>query len=152
MPKIDIANVPVKTTSVYPAPFAHVAEGRSKQALGNEAGLTQFGVNLTRLAPGSQSAIHHWHENEDEFVFILDGEITLVEGDEETVLTTGEAAGFKAGVPTGHHLINRSDDDAVYLEIGARAMAERAHYPGQDLVFERINQDFKFRRTDGSHY
>lgn len=152
MPKIDIESIQGSTSSLYPEPFKGAAKGRVKQALGNAAGLTQFGVNLTRLAPGAGSAIKHWHENEDEFVFIVEGEAVLIEGEEETPLKAGEAAGFKAGVEVGHQLVNRSDKDLVYLEVGTRATAERAHYPGQDLIMERINKTIRFLHKDGTPY
>jgi uncharacterized cupin superfamily protein len=104
MPKIDVAKAPVRTTTIYPEEFKHVCHGREKAALGNVAGLTQFGVNLTRLKPGTASALRHWHENEDEFVFVIEGELVLIEDDGEVLLKPGDAAGFKAGVPDGHHL------------------------------------------------
>ncbi|HFQ14826.1 MAG TPA: cupin domain-containing protein [Rhodobacteraceae bacterium] len=152
MPKIDIAAVPVRRATIYPEPFAGRTKGRSKQALGSAGGLSQFGVNLSRLAPGAASALKHWHENEDEFVFIVEGVATLIEGDRETPLAAGEAAAFKAGVETGHHIVNRSERDVVFLEIGSRASAERAHYPDDDLVFERINSTFRFSRRNGTPY
>ena len=137
MPKIDIGKAPVRTSTVYPAEFKQICHGREKAALGNVAGLTQFGVNLTRLKPGAASALRHWHENEDEFVYVLEGELVLIEDEGETLLRTGDAAGFKAGVPNGHHLINRSQRDAVYLEVGTRAASEHAHYPDVDLDLVR---------------
>src|SRR5258706_6516755 len=137
MPKIDIAKAVVRTKGLYPQPYNHVGDGREKTALGNAAGLTQFGVNLTRLKPGAASALRHWHENEDEFVYVLEGEIALIEDSGETVLKPAECAGFKAGVANGHHLVNKSPRDAVYLEIGTRAATERGHYPDVDLVMER---------------
>src|SRR6202167_6183691 len=115
MPKIDIAQVPTETRTGYPAPFARVAVGRQRKRLGNAAGLDQFGVNLTTLKPGAASALRHWHENEDEFVYILEGEVVLVENDGETVLRPGDAAGFKANSGNGHHLVNRTDSDVVLL-------------------------------------
>ena len=108
MPKIDIAKAVVRTTSAYPAEFQSAVHGREKAALGNLAGLSQFGVNLTRLKPGAASALRHWHENEDEFVYVLEGELVLVEDDGETILRRGDAAGFKAGIANGHHLVNKS--------------------------------------------
>jgi uncharacterized cupin superfamily protein len=149
MPKIDIAKATVRTTTNYPDEFKHVCIGRAKAALGNVAGLTQFGVNLTRLKPGAASALRHWHHNEDEFVYVLDGELVLIEDGSEVVLRPGDAAGFKAGVPNGHQLINRTDRDAVYLEVGTRAASERAEYPDVDLVFIR-NQDGTMRQTHKS--
>lgn len=152
MPKIDIASAPPRTTSPYPEPFQAAVMGRSKQALGNLAGLTQFGVNLTRLAPGAASALRHWHENEDEFVYVLQGELTLIENEGSTTLKAGDAAGFKAGVPNGHHLINRSTQEALYLEIGTCAARERAHYPDVDLAYAKDERGFHFTRKSGKHY
>src|SRR5262245_47671940 len=143
MPKIDIAKAQVRTKGVYPAPYYDVTRGREKAALGNVAGLTQFGVNLTRLKPGAASALRHWHENEDEFVYMLEG---------ETVLKPGDAAGFKAGVSNGHHLVNKSQADVVYLEIGTRASTERGHYPDADLIFERDAQGMRFLHKSGEPY
>jgi uncharacterized cupin superfamily protein len=115
MPKIDIAKATVRTTTVYPPEFQHVVRGREKTVLGDVVCLTQFGVNLTRLKPGTAFALRHWHHNEDEFVYILEGELVLIEDDGEVLLRPGDAAGFKAGVPNGHHLINKSQRDAAYL-------------------------------------
>ena len=136
MPKIDVANVETETGSNYPAPFSKEVIGRSRQKLGNAVGLDQFGVNLTRLKPGAWSAQRHWHDNEDEFVWILEGELILVEDESETLLKPGDAAGFKAGVANGHCLINRGGSDAVYLEIGTRANKGRAEYPDIDMRVE----------------
>ncbi|HET7680462.1 MAG TPA: cupin domain-containing protein [Xanthobacteraceae bacterium] len=152
MPKIDIAKAAVRTTSAYPARFRSVCAGREKAALGNLAGLTQFGVNLTRLKPGAASALRHWHESEDEFVYVLEGDLTLVEDGGETKLAPGEAAGFKAGVSNGHQLVNKADRDAVYLEIGTRAERERAHYPDHDLIATKDGKDFKYTRKTGEPY
>ncbi len=137
MPKIDIAKAAIRTASVYPAEFQHVVRGREKTALGDAAGLTQFGVNLTRLKPGAASALRHWHAGEDEFVFVVEGELTLIEDAGATPLKAGEAAGFKAGIANGHHLVNNSARDAVYLEIGTRAARDHAHYPDVDLDLVR---------------
>src|ERR1700741_3739276 len=137
MPKVDMAKVVVRIKGGYPSPHRSVTDGREKAALGNVAGLTQFGVNLTRLKPGAASALRHWHEQEDEFVYIVEGELVLIEDGGETLLKPGDCAGFKAGVANGHHLVNKSQRDALYLEIGTRAAAERAHYPDVDLMMER---------------
>jgi len=152
MPKIDIANAVVRTKGLYPQPYNHVGDGREKTALGNVAGLTQFGVNLTRLKPGAASALRHWHENEDEFVYVLEGEIALIEDSGETILKPGDATGFKAGVSNGHHLVNKSNADAVYLESGTRAATERGHYPDVDLVFERDIRGIRFLHKSGEPY
>ena len=121
MPKVDVANVKVEIFTGYPEPFRQAVAGRERQRLGNAGGLDQFGVNLTRLRPGYQSSQRHWHETEDELVYILEGEVVLCENDGETVLRIGDAATFKAGVANGHCLVNRSSSEAVYLEIGTRA-------------------------------
>ncbi|MDI3469105.1 MAG: hypothetical protein OJF62_001168 [Pseudolabrys sp.] len=153
MPKIDFGKAAVRTASNYPPDLKKAVEGREKTVLGDVAGLTQFGVNLTRLRPGAASSLRHWHENEDEFVYMVEGELWLVENDKaEVLLRPGEAAGFKAGVPNGHMLINRSARDAVYLEIGTRASSERAHYPDHDLAFERGPDGVKVTRKNGEPY
>jgi uncharacterized cupin superfamily protein len=152
MPKIDLSAVAVRTGSMYPAQFLSVVAGREKRALGNAAGLTQFGVNLTTLRPGAASALRHWHEKEDEFVFIVAGEVVLLEDSGETILKAGEAAGFKAGVANGHQLINRSSHDVVYLEIGTRINNEVAHYPDVDLALKNENGKFLFTRKSGQPY
>ncbi len=152
MPKIDIGKIPVRSGSLYPAPFKLPHEGRHKQALGDAGGLTQFGVNLTRIAPGSASALRHWHEAEDEFIYMLDGELVLVENDGETVLKPGDAAAFKAGSGNGHRLLNRTTRDAVYLEVGTRASADRVHYPDDDLLLERNPQSRRYLHKSGEPY
>jgi uncharacterized cupin superfamily protein len=150
MPKIDIARLPVDRRTGYPPPHDKVVTGRSRKRLGNAVGLDQFGVNLTTLKPGASSALRHWHEKEDEFVFMLEGEVVLVENEGETTLRPGDAAGFKAGVANGHHLVNRSDRDALYLEIGSRLADERAHYSDVDLAVARIDGAYRYTRKDGS--
>src|SRR4029453_1790873 len=132
MPKIDIAKAVVRTKGVYPQPYTSMTDGREKAGLGNVAGLTQFGVNMTRIKPGSASALRHWHEQEDEFVYVLEGELVLRENGDECLLKAGDAAGFKAGSGIGHCLVNRGARDAVYLEIGTRAVSERVHYSDVD--------------------
>jgi uncharacterized cupin superfamily protein len=152
MPKIDIAKLPVDSRSTYPEPLNQVVSGRSRKRLGNAAGLDQFGVNLTTLKPGAASALRHWHEKEDELVYILEGEVVLIEDDGETVLKPGDAAGFKANVSNGHHLINKSNRDAVYLEIGTRSKHERAGYPDVDLLMIRDEKGGRFIHKDGKPY
>ena len=153
MPKIDTAKLETRVGSPnYPAPFRQVCAGRHKTALGNAVGLSQFGVNLTRLKPGAASALRHWHEREDEFVYVLEGEMVLIEDEGETVLSAGDCAGFRANVPNGHCLVNRSDRDAVYLEIGTRAASERAHYPDDDLKFERDGKELRILHKSGEPY
>lgn len=132
--KIDLSTVPIETGTNYPAPFQPSVKGRSRQRVGNAAGLTNFGVNLTTLAPGSQSALKHWHSTQDEFVYVVQGELWLVTDSGEDKLSAGEMAGFVASVADGHHLVNRSNCLAVYLEIGDRTTPDQVNYPDQDLI------------------
>jgi uncharacterized cupin superfamily protein len=152
MPKIDIAKVPVDGRSNYPEPFNRVVAGRSRLRLGKAAGLDQFGVNLTTLKPGAASSLRHWHEKEDEFVFILRGEVVLIEDDGETVLKPGDAAGFKANSGNGHHLVNKSSSDVVLLEIGSRAKRERAEYSDVDMQIVRDENGARYSHKDGRPY
>ena len=141
-----------RQNGVYPEPWRAITEGREKTGLGDVVGLTQFGVNLTRLKPGAASALRHWHEAEDEFVYVLEGEIVLIEDGSTTVLQRGDAAGFKAGVANGHHLVNKSDRDAVYLEVGTRAPRERGDYPDVDLVYHKDESGVRFTKKSGEPY
>jgi uncharacterized cupin superfamily protein len=149
MPKIDIAAIPAQQIASYPREFAPVISGREKQRLGDAAGLTQFGVNITRIRAGSASALRHTHEAEDEFIYMLAGELVLAENGGETVLRAGDAAGFKAGSGIAHCLINRSDRDALYLEVGTRAKSERVHYPDVDFFMERDERGRRWYRKSG---
>jgi len=152
VPKIDIDAIKVSTSTFYPSPFDERIKGRERKRLGVAAGLTQFGVNLTRLKPGAQTALRHWHEVEDELVYVLEGELVLIEDGGEVVLKAGEAAGFKAGVANGHCLVNRANRDALCLEIGTRSPRERAHYPDDDLVYELDENGYRFTRKSGELY
>lgn len=152
MPKIDITKATVRTSSAYPAEFQQAVAGREKTVLGDVAGLTQFGVNLTRLKPGAASALRHWHQEEDEFVYMLDGEVVLIEDEGETLLKAGDAAGFKAGIANGHHLVNKSSRDALFLEVGTRGARERAHYPDDDLEFGRDENGVRITHKSGEPY
>jgi uncharacterized cupin superfamily protein len=152
MPKIDIANVKTEIATGYPSQFRDVVAGRERKRLGNAVGLDQFGVNLTRLKPGAQSSQRHWHANEDELVYVLEGEVVLCEEGGETVLRPGDAAGWKAGVANGHCLINRTSRDAVFIEIGTRAKHEQANYPDIDLVAVKDEQGFHYLHKSGEPY
>src|SRR5215469_4051124 len=154
MSKLDIEALPIDTKTPYPPPFDRVVYGRERRRLGNAAGLSQFGVNLTTLRPGAASALRHWHANEDELVFILEGEAVLIEDDGETLLKPGDAAGFKANSGVGHHLVNKSTRDVVYLEIGTRSKYERAHYsdPKVDLMVVRDDEGMRYTHKNGEPY
>lgn len=152
MPKIDVAALPLRTGTGYPEPLRDMVKGRERKALGDAGGLTQFGVNYTRLKPGAASAHRHWHETEDELVYVLEGELVLVEDDGETILRAGDAAAFKAGVDNGHHLVNRSGRDALLLEIGTRSTHERCHYTDVDLAFASDETGNHYTRKSGEPY
>lgn len=152
MPKIDIASIKIDTATGYPPPHNKAVEGRSRVRLGRAAGLTQFGVNVCTLKPGAASSQRHWHENEDEFVYVLEGEVTLCEDGGETVLKPGDTAAWKAGVANGHCLINRSDRDTVFLEVGSRAATERAYYSDIDMMVVRDDKGFRYTRKNGEPF
>jgi uncharacterized cupin superfamily protein len=152
MPKIDIAKVKTEVSTGYPEPYRQVVAGRERKRLGNVVGLDQFGVNLTRLKPGMQSSQRHWHAAEDELVYVLEGEVVLCENDGEIVLKPGDAAAWKAGVANGHCLVNRTDRDAVYLEIGTRSARDRVDYPDIDLRNEKDERGTRFLHKSGEPY
>ena len=155
MPKIDPAAVPKLVGSSYPSPFDAPCRGREALRLGEGAGLTQFGVNLVTLAPGAWSSQRHWHEKEDEFVHVLTGELVLVEDGGETLLKAGDCAGFKAGVRDGHHLVNRSGAEAVFLVVGSRDGADWGEYPDIDMQSARAYAEGRtsgYARKDGTPY
>lgn len=132
--KIDTAALPEKRGTGYPAPYDAPCRERVRKRLGDAAGLTQFGVNIVTLPPGQWSSQRHWHTAEDEFVYVLSGELVLVDDDGAHVLQAGDCAGFKAGDANGHHLQNRSGAPATYLEMGTRnPEADEAFYPDIDL-------------------
>lgn len=116
----------------YPPPYHNVLKGKARQVLGDALGLTKFGVNITELQPGAQSSLRHWHTGEDEFIYILDGEATLITDDGVQLLGPGMVAGFPAGQANGHHLVNRTKGIVTYMEVGNRA-PEEVHYADADL-------------------
>jgi len=149
MPKIDRSKIPFANNPSYPKEFAGAIAGREKQKLGDAVGLTQFGVNVSRIKANSKSALRHWHESEDEFIYMLEGELVLHEDLGETVLKPGDAAGWRANGGIGHCLINRGTRDALYLEVGTRSKAERVHYPDVDFYMERDDNARYWKRKNG---
>ncbi|WP_417477960.1 cupin domain-containing protein [Maricaulis sp.] len=133
MSTFAISEVEETSKCSYPAPFSEPCRGRHTRRLGELAGLTQFGVNQVRLEPGAWSSQRHWHTHEDEFVQVISGEVVLVMNGGETVMRPGDCVGFRAGVEDGHHLVNRSDSDCVFLAIGTRIDADGAEYPDIDM-------------------
>lgn len=152
MKKIDLSAAPAGKGTRYPEEFAGPCKGRAWIRLGDAAGLTQFGVNLVTLPPGVWSSQRHWHSHEDEFVYVVSGELVLVTDAGDEVLRAGDAAGFKAGERDGHHLQNRSDADATVLVIGSRHDDDEGEYPDIDLRFlpGRYRGKAGFARKDGT--
>ncbi|WP_421932226.1 cupin domain-containing protein [Phenylobacterium sp.] len=151
MPKIDISAVPVGRGSNYPTPFNDPCEGQTYQRLARESGLTLFGVNLTVIEPGGWSSQRHWHSHEDEFVWVLEGELTLITDAGEDILRAGDCAAFKRGEADGHHLVNRSSSPAKVLEIGnSDPKHDRCVYPDIDMVAEPGESGYRHR--DGTPY
>ncbi len=151
-PALDPAAVPELRGSSYPESFASRMGDRAKRRLGDACELTKFGVNLVALGPGGQSALRHWHTLEDEFVYVLEGEVVLVTNDGEQVLSAGMCAGYPAGKRDGHHFMNRSDRPARYLEIGNRIEGDNAFYPDDDLMWCEDEQGGYAAHKDGRRY
>ncbi|MFO0996057.1 MAG: cupin domain-containing protein [Alphaproteobacteria bacterium] len=151
-PVFDPKAVPAVTGSGYPEPFRSKCAAREKRRLGDHAGLKNFGVNLVRMPPGVMSAMRHWHTKQDEFIYMIEGELVLLTDAGETVMRPGMAAGFPAGAPDGHCLVNRSDKDAVYLEVGDRLPGDEVDYPGIDMRAAFKSPTAAFFRKDGTPY
>jgi uncharacterized cupin superfamily protein len=152
MPKLDLSKVPVKTGSIYPAPYAEMMAGRSSLRLGDAGGLTQFGVNLVTLEPGALSSLRHWHLAEDEFVMVTEGLCTLITDDGETTMGPGDCAAFPANTPNGHQFINRTDKTARFLVIGSKAKREVATYSDVDLMVTMEGGKADFTYKDGTPF
>lgn len=150
MPKIDVTAVPVRVGTGYPEPFNAACAGRTRKRLGEAGGLQSFGVNLMTLPPGKWSSQRHWHSHEDEFVYVLQGEVTLVEDTGEVQLQAGECACFPKGTGVGHHLKNNSSSLAVYLEVGSRHPDDLTTC--SDIDLKSSNRDGAFVHKDGSPY
>jgi uncharacterized cupin superfamily protein len=152
-PALDPQDLPGRQGSGYPEPFRKAVVGRIKRALGDPFSLTQFGVNLVEMPPGCWSSQRHWHSHEDEFVYVLEGELTLVTDAGEQIMRAGMAAGFPAGEPDGHHLINRSDRPAVYLEVGARREdIDEVDYPDIDMAVRQGPDGQRYVKKGGEPY
>ena len=150
MPKVDISALPVRVGTGYPAPFNQACAGRTRRRVGDAGGLEDFGVNLMALPPGTWSSQRHWHSHEDEFVFVLQGELTLVEDTGQVLLRAGECACFPKGTGNGHHLRNDSSSEAVYLEVGSRHQDDLTTCSDVDL--KSSNRDGAFVHKDGTPY
>jgi uncharacterized cupin superfamily protein len=150
MPKVDIEAVPVRKGTGYPEPFDAPCAERTRKRLGNAGGITDFGINLMTLPPGGWSSQRHWHSHEDEFVFVLEGELTLVEDQGETPLRAGDCAAFPKNSGNGHHLINRSGAIAIYLEVGSRHPDDLTTC--SDIDMKSAHADGRFVHKDGRVY
>jgi uncharacterized cupin superfamily protein len=150
MPKIDMAALPVRQGSGYPPPFDAPCAARTRRRLGVAGGLRDFGVNLMTLPPGSWSSQRHWHSHEDEFVYVLEGELTLIEDGSEAVLRAGDCATFPKGTGNGHHMINKSSAMAIYLEVGSRSPEDLTTC--SDVDMKSSNADGRFVHKDGRPY
>lgn len=150
MPKLDISTVMARQGVGYPAQFAKFTAGRLRRKLGDAAGLTDFGINLTSLPPGNWSSQRHWHSHEDECVFVLEGQLVLIEDGGETVLEAGDFAAFPKNTGNGHHMINRSTTTAVYLEIGSRSPVDMTTC--SDVDMKSSSTDGLFVHKDGTPY
>lgn len=152
MPKLDLSLAPVKTGSIYPAPYDAMMAGRSSLRLGDLGGVSQFGVNLVRLAPGAMSSLRHWHLREDEFVMVTKGTCTLIDDDGRHPMGPGDCAAFPAGDQNGHHFINETDAPAEFLVVGTSHAAEVATYSDVDLKVTMTNHVPKFTYKDDTPY
>ena len=150
MPKLNVASIPERKGSTYPAPFHEKAAHRIRQRLGDAGGLTQFGVNLLQLPPGAWSSQRHWHSLEDEFVYVISGEVVLITDQGEEILRAGDCAAFPRNVANGHHFVNRSEAMATCLEVGTRVSGDAAVYPDIDMVFDPKVGGYAHR--DGTPY
>jgi uncharacterized cupin superfamily protein len=150
MPKIDIAAVPARQGSSYPPPFDEPCAARSRQRLGDAGGLRDFGVNLMTLPPGSWSSLRHWHSEEDEFVYVLKGEVTLKVDAGATILRAGDCATFPKATGNGHHLVNTSPAVAVFLEVGTRSPTDVTTYSDIDMMIS--STDDRFVHKSGTPY
>jgi uncharacterized cupin superfamily protein len=138
--------------STYPEAFAKLMAGREKRPLGDRFGLTNFGVNLTRLVPGASSALRHAHSRQDEFVYILEGRPTLQTDQGKVALAPGMCAGFKAGTGDAHRLVNETDQDVVYLEVGDRSPGDAVSYPDDDIRADFVDGKWRYAHKDGTPY
>lgn len=148
----DSRDIEPRRGSIYPHPFKNELAGRLKRKLGDAVGIEQFGVNLVTLEPGAWSSQRHWHEKEDEFVYVITGEATLVTDDGQRTLGPGMFAGFPAGDQNAHHLVNNTQAPVIYIEIGSRIADERADYPDVGMKAHKANGKWVFTRNDGTPY
>jgi len=151
-PALDPLSLEPRTTTGYPEPYRSRVLPREKRALGDPLGLKTIGINHAVLAPGKESSMRHWHTHEEEFIYVLSGEVVLVTDAGEQLLKAGTCAGFPLGTQDGHQLVNRSSQPAVYLEISNRDPKDRAYYSDVDMVFHGVSANPMFTRRDGTGF
>ncbi|HZE11387.1 MAG TPA: cupin domain-containing protein [Burkholderiales bacterium] len=151
-PAFDPKELPETSSTGYPEPYRSRVAGRHRRHLGDAAGLKNFGVNLTRLDPGAESSMRHWHMKQDEFIYVVEGEVTLVTDAGRQTLTPGMAAGFPAGKADGHQVVNETGRPVLYLEIGDRTPDDSASYPDVDLAVRMVDGKWVFTHKDGSPF
>ncbi|MFQ5784096.1 MAG: cupin domain-containing protein [Alphaproteobacteria bacterium] len=149
---LDSEIIPARKGSDYPEPFRNQVSAREKRALGDTVGIRNYGVNLVRIPPGCPSTMRHWHTLEDEFVYILEGSLVLITDEGEQTLTPGMIAGFPAGKANGHQLLNRTDKDALYIEIGDRRLGDEVEYPDIDMVCRWVDGEQIYAHKNGKPY
>lgn len=149
---VKAKEIPGSERSVYPEPFAAMMKGRFKRKLGDYFGIQNFGINLTELAPQSISALKHYHLKQDEFIYIVAGNPTLIFGDKKFTMTPGDCFGFKAGEKIGSQLQNNTDEIVIYLEVGDRTSGDLVEYPDDDLIAEDTESGWKFMHKNGVKY
>ena len=149
MPKLDLETIEQTNRTFYPEPFAAAMAGRHYRRLGVAGGLSDFGVSHVILKPGGISSQRHWHVGEDEFVVMISGEAVLIEEEGETLMRAGDCAAFPKGVPNGHHLVNRSAEDCIFVAVGKPASSD-CHYPDIDLLLDGATSSFLHK--DGSRF
>lgn len=151
-PALDPRSIEMRSGSTYPSPHDEICAGRKKAKIGDVLGLKNFGVNYVYLAPGSASSQRHWHTKQDEFIYIVEGDIVLVTDAGEQTLTAGMVAGFPGGKPDGHHLINRTQSDAFYMEVGDRTAGDGGEYSDIDMRAVRVDGGVRYDHKDGTPY
>ena len=151
-PALNAADVEGQRGTPFPSPFADRMRGREKRRLGDAFGIAQFGVNQVKLEPGAESALRHWHTLEDEIIYVLSGQLSLITDDGEQVLRSGSVIGFPAGSSNAHHLVNRSSEAAEFLEIGSRIEADNAYYPDDDIAWVEVDGKWALTHKEGTPY
>lgn len=150
MPRLDLSQIPAKGGSTYPGKLADAMAGRTSQRLGDAGGLSQYGVNLVRLAPGAMSSLRHYHMKQDEFVMVTEGTCILIDDHGEHAMQVGDCATFPAGEANGHHLVNKTEAPAAFLVVGTRTETETGYYSDLDMKVSMDATGYNFTRKDGS--